>query len=67
MQMPGVNSCAILLLVHELVNSIRNTAVRCYTGQHNTVTAAKDSTLERAWEGRDAHGDFRHGAILLVR
>jgi len=39
-QMPRVNSRAILLLVHRLVTSIRNTALWCYTDQHNIVIAA---------------------------
>jgi len=46
MQMLRANSCAFLPLVHRLVTSIRNTAVRCYTDRHNTVMTAKGSTLD---------------------
>lgn len=46
MQIPCTNSGAIRMLVHSLVNSIHNEALRCYTDQHNSVIAAKDSTLD---------------------
>lgn len=37
--------------------------MRCYTDRHNIVIAAKGSTLDRASDGRDGHGGFRHGVV----
>jgi len=65
-QMLCANSRAIFLLVHRLFNSIRNTVLRCYTDRHNTVITVKGSTLDRASDGRDGHGGFRHGVICQL-
>ena len=44
-QIPRANSRTILLLVHRLVYSIHNAALAYYTDRHNSVIAAKGSTL----------------------